>query len=203
MVELEDDTVEQSVVCVVVDVLGSVASLVHAEECETGLRDRLRAGAPGYLVFSDHGAEIGLHGVAATAPGHSSVIDFAVVDGVQVRERRTGRRAPFVTRARLLPTDTRPEDSEHAAIETFTLDLSVSGALLRYRPQLLEHERYMIELFLAAEQRPVCCQATRVRQTREGIAVHFGVLDESDRTRLVTVIAGRIHPSPQQHARAN
>jgi PAS domain S-box-containing protein len=223
-VELDDDVVEHSVNCLVAEVFGSMASLTHAEVLGPKFLQRLSAGAPGYLVFSHKGAEIALHGVAAAAPSRTSVIDFVVVDGVQVRERRKGRRLPFVTRARLFPTDAGAAEStdageagnEQQAIETFTLDLSEGGALLRYRPLFAEHRRYTIELFFAADPRPLRCEAVRARRTDAGIGVEFGDLDGSDQARLAAILGAyrearqkrpsstatpTVRPAPRQAAR--
>ncbi len=190
-VELDDDAVDHRVDCLVADVFASTASLTHDEALDPRLRDRLGSGAPGYLVFSHHGAEIGLHGVAVAPPSRVSVIDFVVVDGVQIRDRRGGRRVQFVTRARMFPTDTDAAGSQPQAIETFTLDLSEGGALLRYRPEFAEHRRYTIELFFAADPVPIRCEATYARQTDAGIGVRFGHLDAGDRARLAEVLTAR------------
>ncbi len=190
-VELDDDAVDHRVDCLVADVFASTASLTHDEALDPRLRDRLGSGAPGYLVFSHHGAEIGLHGVAVAPPSSASVIDFVVVDGVQIRDRRGGRRVQFVTRARLFPTDTDAAGSQPQAIETFTLDLSEGGALLRYRPEFAEHRRYTIELFFAADPVPIRCEATHARQTDAGIGVRFGHLDAGDRARLAEILTAR------------
>ena len=155
------------------------------------LWDRLGAGAPGYLVFSHNGADIGLHGVAAAAQGAASVIDFAVLDGVQVSERRRGRRVLFVTRARLFPVSGDSGGGERDAIETFTLNLSASGALLRSRPQFAEHRHYDIELFFASDPSPIRCEAIQARDTDEGIGVAFDNVSEHDRERLIAVIGTR------------
>ncbi len=216
-VELDDDVEDHRLDCLVAEVSGSLASLTHAEGLDPRLLRRLGSGAPGYLVFLHNGAEIALHGVAAAAASRASVIDFVVVDGVQVRERRRGRRVPFVTRARLFPTDLGPADAgaagptdagetdagaagptdagetgnDQQAIETFTLDLSEGGALLRWRPEFAEHRRYRIELFFAADPRPVRCEAVRARQTDAGVGVQFGHLEGSHQARLAAILAAR------------
>jgi PAS domain S-box-containing protein len=189
IVTLDDDTDDRHLGCVVADVFGSVASLTHAEDLDRPLRERLSFGAPSYLVFTDRGAEIGLYGIAAATPSKDSVLDFVLLDAVQVSERRENRRVQLVTRARLFPIDADRAGTQPEPIDTFTLNLSASGALLRQRPQFAQHRRYRVELFFAADPQPICCEAVQARETADGIGVEFEHLQETDQARLSERIA--------------
>ncbi len=184
IVTLDDDTDDRHLGCKVADVFGSVASLTHTEDLDRGLRERLSFGAPSYLVFSDHGAEIGLYGIAAATPGTGSVLDFVLLDAVQENERRENRRVQLVTRARLFPIDADGAGTQPDPIDTFTLNLSASGALLRHRPQFADHRRYRVELFFAADPQPIRCEAVQARETPDGIGVEFEHLQDPDQARL-------------------
>ncbi len=190
-VELEDGDADHFVDCRVVEVFGSVASLARADDLDQQLSDRLSDGFPGYLVFYYRGGEVALRGLAAATRERASVIDFTVLDSVQLRERRQGRRVQLVTRARVLPIDTGSSGEEQRAIETFTLNLSPSGALLRYRAGLADHRAFAIELFFGADPRPVRCRAVYARRTDDGIGVEFRHLEQDAKTRLVEIIAAR------------
>jgi hypothetical protein len=114
-----------------------------------------------------------------------SVVEFVVIDGVQMPEMR---RAPRVAlempvRASLL-ADNVPADP----IETVTANLSVLGALLSRQPGLGEGP-WQIELFLPGEATPVRATAVLVRHTARHLGVAFAELTDADLTRLEKAIA--------------
>ena len=105
---------------------------------------------------------------------------------VQIAERRGAARVDVQTPARALLAGA---DGNGAPVETETVNLSVSGALLRERPGLGDGP-WRLQLFLPDEAEPVSCTATLARRTPEGFGVAFGLLSDADLLRLDRTVAG-------------
>lgn len=179
---------------VVEGVLGQVASVAAQREIGSELRERLRTGALGFLMFDYRGAPIALRG-AARAISDGVTLEFVVLDGVQVAERRTASRVALRSPVRVvLVVDGAPA----ALIETSTVDLSVGGALLKRQPRLGTGP-WQLDLFLPADATPVHCTAVPVRQTPGHLGVAFADLSDGDLTRLRELIAD---PPPVRELRA-
>ncbi|MGO9975133.1 MAG: PilZ domain-containing protein [Solirubrobacteraceae bacterium] len=191
--QLDDGKTRASVACRVADVYGSIASFAYDVQLDPGVRERLDRGVLCYLIFAYRGMQIVLHGMAVAAPHKGVVIDFVVNDGIQVRERRRGRRERIVISVRLTPIN--GDGVSCKPIDTFTRDLSASGALVSERPGLSEHARFELELFLPHERTPIRAQAIRRRVIPEGIGIAFGQLIRSDQVRLSQLLAAHHHAS--------
>jgi len=190
LVAVEIDGEDCPIDCRVATVLGSAVSLVCQGELEPRMRARLIGGARAFLVFTHRGAVIGLRGVVAAA-SKSPVIDFVVLDGIQAPERRRGARIICTTRARVSPTDSDSAGTEEPAVDTFTVNLSPTGAMLRRRPQLDGHQRFSIEFFFGADPVPLRADAVLVRLTRNALVLEFEHMNEADHVRLAEILAER------------
>jgi hypothetical protein len=78
--------------CRVSSVLGPVATLERPDGLAPPVRKRLTPGSLGFLVFDHQDAPVALRGVARAVP-KSPTIEFIVIDGIQIAERRTAARA--------------------------------------------------------------------------------------------------------------
>src|SRR5438552_1852838 len=112
-----------SVDCRVALVTGPVARLATISDLTEGMRNVLRTGSLGYLLFKHRGAPVALRGAARTTDDDCE-LDFVVVDGVQLVERRLAERIPLIARTRILDVAAGSQ-----ALETVTANISVSGAL--------------------------------------------------------------------------
>ncbi|MGA2010025.1 MAG: methyl-accepting chemotaxis protein, partial [Solirubrobacteraceae bacterium] len=103
---------------------------------------------------------------------------------VAIAERRAATRVELHAAVRaVLESD----DGSAPAVETMTVDLSVSGALLESRPGLGDGP-WHITLHLPGGSAPVRCSAAAVRRAGGHVGVAFGHLSAADRARLATVI---------------
>jgi methyl-accepting chemotaxis protein len=104
---------------------------------------------------------------------------------VQIAERRGAARVDVQTPVRALLAGA----DGGAPVETETLNLSVSGALLGDRPGLGDGP-WRLQLFLPGEDEPVSCTATLARRTPDGFGVAFGPLADADLLRLDRMVSG-------------
>jgi PilZ domain len=184
--ETDDDPIE----CEVASVLGPVATLIPGE-LDPDLRGTLMRGVLTFMVFHHRGVMVALRGVArATSAGEA--LEFIVIDGVQVAERRTTARLPVCVRVRITEPD-------RSAVETHTADLSLGGALVVSCPGLGSGPQWEIELLLEDGAPPIRCRATVARRTRTHVGVSFGDMQDADRIRLAGVLAD-YRPADNRHA---
>ena len=66
--------------CVVTELAGETATLVHTGFVAEDVIERLAAGSPGFLVVSEGPAVLGWRGAAITMPDRHPLIDFVVTD---------------------------------------------------------------------------------------------------------------------------
>jgi len=105
---------------------------------------------------------------------------------VQIAERRGAARADVQTPVRAVLVGA---GGNAVPVETETVNLSVSGALLRDRSGLGDGP-WQLQLFLPGASEPVSCTATLARRTPEGFGVAFGRLSDADLLRLDRTVAG-------------
>ena len=129
---------------------------------------------------------VALRGVASVAYKAGSELDFVVIDGVQLPDRRTAERVPLTVFARLSHLDS--DGNVQAPTDTVTSNVSVSGALLERRGEVDERSRLRIEMFFAGEPAPVCREAVFARQTDTHVGVKFTDTQEADRVRLAGIL---------------
>lgn len=185
MITLDGEQEEPDVLaCVFAEAQGSVATVVPREELRARVQDRLATGALGFMTFQHRGATVGLRGITRALSEHA--LQFAVVDGVELAERRIATRIPLAVEVRAAPE----AGGEAAPIQTVTANLSMTGALLERQPDI-GRGPWQIELFLPGESTPVSCTAVLRRETRSHFGVAFTELTEFDRARLRrAIIAG-------------
>lgn len=172
--------------CRVGSVLGPVAMLTPAAELAQHLRERLAPGTLGFLVFDHQDTPTALRGVARLTEGPQ--LEFVVIDGVQIAQRRAATRVALITPVRATLVDS--DGIAKAAVETVTANLSQSGALLTRRPGLGEGPRWHIELLLPGDPTPIRCGAVLARQTPTHVGVAFANMQQLDQIRLARTLAG-------------
>jgi hypothetical protein len=180
---IDDDPIK----CMVAWVKGPVATLIYTGDVSPALRKRLTALSMGFMMFDHRGSPVALRGAACSDAG-SSILEFVVLDGVQVPERRDTNRVPFSIPVRVTTT---PDDSQAAVIETSSSNLSITGVLLERRPGLGTGPRWKIELLVPGGGPPICCGALVARQTPTHIGVAFTELQHADHVRLTAILAER------------
>ena len=184
----EGDYGEGEVVdCVLEGVRGPVATVAACGELGAHVQDRLRAGALGFMTFDHFGASVALRG-AARAVSDGGAIEFVVLDGVELAERRTASRVALETPVRAVSL---ADGVSGAVIETVTADLSIGGALLKRKPGLGEGP-WQIELFLPGDPTPVRCTAVLCRDSGSHLGVAFAEVEDADLIRLERTVAD--HP---------
>src|ERR1035441_1796281 len=177
------DGEEDGIACMVAWVKGPTATLVCPGEIGPDHRQKLTSGSLGFLLFQHQRAPIALRG-RFSADAESPILEFVVVDGVQVPERRITNRLSLVIPVRV----NIHQDSAAELIETTSADLSITGVLLERRPGLGDGPRWKIELVLPGNVPPICCDAVVARQTRTHIGVKFIEMDPADHVRLDDIL---------------
>ena len=181
-----DDDEDDELACTVAWVKGSVATLVCPGEVAPPSRAKLTASSLGFLMFEHRGSPVALRGEARADPD-SPILEFVVVDGVQVPERRITNRVPLSIPVRV--NTTMLEDSATAMIETSSSNLSITGVLLKRRPNLGNGPRWKIELVVPGVEPPICCEAVVARQTPTHIGIAFTEMKPADHVRLTDILA--------------
>lgn len=177
-------------------VLGPVATLTPLANVAGEVRDRLTTGAAGYMTFQHGRAMVALRGIALLAGYTSELVEFVVIDGIQVTERRSAARLALITPIRAAPVDT--GGNVPTPIVTVTSNLSLGGALLPRRPGLGDGPRWQIELTLPDDPIPIRCDALAARHTPTHVGVSFANMSDADQLRLARTLADhqrRIQPS--------
>ena len=88
-VDWEVDCIE----CRVQSIQGPVATLAPTTAIAAAVQNRLASGSLCFLTFEHNRAPVALRGVAL-ASADSDELEFVVVDGIQVAERRSAERTP-------------------------------------------------------------------------------------------------------------
>src|SRR5437870_5199957 len=92
-----------TLVCRIGSVHGPVATLAPANAIADRARERLTPGSLGFMVFRHHGTPVGLRGVVRADPTDEQNVEFVVIDGIQVAERRNAERVAMITPVRAIP----------------------------------------------------------------------------------------------------
>lgn len=190
-VDWEVDCIE----CRVRSIHGPVATLAPIEPIGDELQTRLASGALCFMTFTHGRAPVALRGVTL-AVADSELLEFVVVDGIQVAERRSAERTPLVTALRASPVDA--DGTVGDPVATVTSNLSMGGALLLKRPGLGEGSRWKIELFLPSDPEHVHCEAVLARETPSHLGVKLTNVQEADQLRIAGLLAAlqRGPPAP-------
>lgn len=188
-VDWEPDCIE----CRVQSIHGPVATLAPDHELDGDLQTRLSSGAMCFLTFTHGRSPVALRGVTLTQAA-ADVLEFVVVDGIQVAERRSAERTPLVTAVRAAPIGVDGEVGRSVA--TVTSNLSMGGALLLKRPGLGEGSRWKMELFLPGESEHVFCEAVLARETPTHVGVRLINVAEEDQLRIAGILAGLQRGAP-------
>lgn len=105
---------------------------------------------------------------------------------VSIAERRAAIRVPIETTMRAVLM---AGGADATPVETVTVNISTSGALLRAVPGLGDGP-WQIELFLPGQSTPVRASATLAPRTEGHVGVAFGDVTAADATRLENVVVG-------------
>jgi hypothetical protein len=179
--------------CRVLSIHGPVATVAPLGEIAAGVAERLSSGSLCFLTFTHGRAPVALRGVAL-AVADSSNLEFVVVDGIQVAERRSAERTPLVTAVRAAAIDL--EGGLGDTVATVTSNLSMGGALLLKRPGMSEGSRWKIELFLPGDSVHAHCEAVLARETPTHLGVRLVNMEEPDQLRLAAILAGLQRRAP-------
>lgn len=187
-VTLSLDDVPESIECRVLEVRGAVSRLAYRDELPPRAVGRLVLGSQGYVLFDEFRVAVGLRVAVRASPPY---LDIALIDGVEVPERRGGDRVKLVTRARVIHAD--QSGPEQPAEWTYTIDVSESGALLRANPALDGQERFGLQLMFGDDPQPVTAAAETVRRAQNAVGVRFESIPADDATRLSAYLMGIRH----------
>jgi hypothetical protein len=171
-------------------VVGPIAALVPTRPVAPPIQSRLDPGALGWMAFEHRGAAVGLRGLVRSAIEQPKV-EFIVVDGVQIAERRGGMRIPLIAPVRVTMLD---GTAEHT-IATVTSNLSIGGVMLARRPGLAKGHSCRLELRLPSDPSPLSVGGTVARATPTHFGIAFADLTEIDRLRVAACLAKRIAPA--------
>jgi PilZ domain-containing protein len=188
-VDWEADSIE----CRVQSVQGPVATLIPRGGIAGEVQTRLASGSLCFLTFEHGRAPVALRGVALKQPDREE-LEFVVVDGIQVAERRSAERTPLVTAVKATPVQA--DGTAGQTVSTVTSNLSMGGALLLKRPGLGEVSRWQVEVFLPGASEHVHCEAVLARETPTHLGVRFVNLQEDDHLRIATLLAGLQRRAP-------
>ena len=188
-VDWEVDSIE----CRVQSIQGPVATLIPEGELGDDVQTRLTSGSLCFLTFEHGRAPVALRGVALKAADRDE-LEFVVVDGIQVAERRSAERTPLVTAVRATPVG--PGGDVGDAVATVTSNLSMGGALLLKRPGLGDVSKWRVELFLPGDPDHVYCEAVLARETPTHLGVRLVNVQEADQLRIAGVLAGLQRGTP-------
>ncbi len=193
------DTDPVSIPCRVESVQGPVATLVMQDRLPAAVVERLATGSMCFMSFSHVSAPVALRGIALVREG-SDRLEFVVVDGIQVTERRGAERVALVTAVRATPVGA--DGSLADPVATVTSNLSVGGALLLRRPKLGFGPRWKIELLLPGGSEQIHCEAVLARETETHLGVRLVGMQEADQLRLASLVASiQRRPRPTVAAR--
>jgi len=172
--------------CRVEAVQGPVATLMLEDEVPEDVTERLATGSLCFMTFTHGNAPVALRGVSLLREGNDR-LEFVVVDGIQVAERRGAERTPLVTALKASPVATDGTPGEPVA--TVTSNLSMGGALLLKRPKLGLGPRWKIELFLPGDPKHIHCEGVLARETPTHLGVRLTGMEETDQVRLASLLA--------------
>ena len=179
--------------CRVQSISGPVATLSPVDAMSAGVQERLGSGALCFLTFTHGRAPVALRGVTLTVDG-SDDLEFVVVDGIQVAERRSAERTPLVTAIRV--SCVKDDGTAADQIATVTSNLSMGGALVLRRPGMGDGHRWNVELFLPGDPEHVHCEAVLARATPSHYGVKFLNMEEADQLRVAGLLAGVQRKTP-------
>jgi PilZ domain len=182
-----------SIQCRVQSIQGPVATLIPQGDIADTVQTRLTSGSLCFLTFEHGRAPVALRGVALKAAERDE-LEFVVVDGIQVAERRSAERTPLVTAVKATPVQ--PGGNAGDPVATVTSNLSMGGALLLKRPGLGEVSKWRVELFLPGDPEHVHCEAVLARETPTHLGVRLLNVQEADQLRIAGVLAGLQRATP-------
>jgi c-di-GMP-binding flagellar brake protein YcgR len=188
-VDWEVDCIE----CRVQSVQGPVATLIPLGEVPDEVQTRLTTGSLCFLTFEHGRAPVALRGVALKQADRDE-LEFVVVDGIQVAERRSAERTPLVTAVKATPVEA--DGTAGQTVSTVTSNLSMGGALLLKRPGLSEVSKWRVELFLPGASEHVHCDAVLARETPTHFGVRFVSMQEADQLRIASLLASLQRAAP-------
>jgi c-di-GMP-binding flagellar brake protein YcgR len=188
-VDWEADCIE----CRVQSVQGPVATLIPHGDIAEEVQARLASGSLCFLTFEHGRAPVALRGVALKQADREE-LEFVVVDGIQVAERRSAERTPLVTAVKATPIQA--DGTPGQTVSTVTSNLSMGGALLLKRPGLGEVSKWRVEIFLPGASEHVHCEAVLARETPTHLGVRFVNVQEADHLRIASLLAGLQRRAP-------
>ncbi len=176
---------EGRVDCRVGAISGAEATLVPVAELSEYARAKLETECPCYLVFENRVGPVGLRGVARMI-GSGAQMSFAVVDGVQLSQRRGTARVPIRAPASFTPIAA--DGTLGEPVDTVTANLSLGGALIAARQGIGDGPEWRFELRPSGQPPGLVGRGTLVRRDAAWIGVALSEMSESDRLKLATLL---------------
>lgn len=193
-VEVDD---AESIDCTVAQIEGQMATFKHAPVGDPGLATRLADWCLSYLMFVHQSSPIALRGVVRASPDRPRMLQFVVVDGVQMEERRRQARIPVAVPVTVSPT---AAQSANGQLHTETVDLSPGGLLLKAGQGVLAvGDPVDVTLEIPWFATELQAQAQVLRRTPSGVALAFTTMSEDDEANLTAFIDAAqfaLAPSP-------
>jgi hypothetical protein len=175
--------------CQVGNASAPVATLAPIDEIPSTVQELLTPGCLAFMTFEHHGLPVALRGAARAIYGGTAV-EFVVIDGVQLQERRRFPRLPIRAPVTVRPAVATGPGADQSAIQTITDNLSLRGAQLARHPGL-GNGPWKIELQLPNDLIPVHCGASLVRRTKSHLGIRFIEISDADLIRLAGALADR------------
>jgi hypothetical protein len=186
-VSINLDGAAEPIDCYVKSVNGAIATLARPAGLPPELRLAMTPGLLGYLTFSDTGQAVALRGVATVDCAPYPDFAFVGLDGIKMPERRSDRRFPIATSARVCTID---DEGFPVAepVATVTADFSLGGILVERRPRMGIGPIVQVEIDFDSLPMPVRCSAVVARLTSTHMGVRFTEMTEVDRVGLTSVL---------------
>jgi hypothetical protein len=195
LVEIDIDDELDPILGRVKTVSGPVATVTRVHQSEP-LPDRMASGALSYLVFEHNGTLVALRGVSIAAADQAPNIEFVVIDGVQLPERRVAERVRLAARARISGPGREPGGDD--PVDTVIDNISLGGVLVEKHIGLAAQPQFELELFFDSDPAPISARAEVARRTPTHIGMKFIDIAPVDRVRLAGIIARDQRRTPQR-----
>lgn len=192
-VEVDD---AESIECTVTQIEGQMATFKHAPVRDARLTARLADWSLSYVMFVHQSSPVALRGVVRASPDRPRMLQFVVIDGVQMQERRRQARVAVA-----VPVTVSPSAAPSAVEElhTQTVDLSPGGLLLKAGPGLSVGDPVDVTVQIPWFSTELQARAQVLRRTPSGVALAFTTMSEDHEANLAAFIEAAqfaLAPSP-------
>lgn len=191
-VEVDD---ADSIECTVTQIEGQMATFKHASVNDPRLASRLADWCLSYVMFVHQSSPVALRGVVRASPDRPRLLQFVVIDGVQMQERR--RQARIAVAVPVTVSPCAPSGVQQLCTET--VDVSPGGLLLKGAPGLAVGDPVAVTLQIPWFATELQAQAQVLRRTSTGVALAFTTMSGDGKANLAAFIEAAqfaLAPSP-------